>query len=310
MKKQLLTVLAAASVSLTAMAQTYIPNAGFETWGTTAGEDQQPTGWISYNVFTFSLIDVTNQNPTSVTQATGVDAYQGTYSAKITTGTLVNNPDPTNIPNTAGVLMTGVVQFSSPYMRPGYATQQRPMTFDYACKYSPVSGDTAYAFVVLTHWNGTDRDTIATGLDYIVSAINSYTVRSINLAYNSTFNNLQPDTCLILFSASSLNPHDGSAFYVDALNFTGYVGIDEAAAANGVDVYPNPSSALTYFDVVDQSAAYVAVYDMTGREVNRVNIINKKGTVDSYDMASGIYTYSILNDKGEVLSRGKFTVAE
>jgi hypothetical protein len=310
MKKQLLTVLAAASVSLTAMAQAYIPNAGFETWGSTAGEDQQPTGWISYNVFTFSLIDVTNQNPTSVTQATGVDAYQGTYSAKITTGTLVNNPDAANIPNTAGVLMTGAVQFNSPYMRSGYGTNQRPQMFSYACKYTPVSGDSAYALVVLTHWNGSGRDTIAAGLDYLPTAVASYTVRNITLTYNAAFSNAQPDTCLILFSASATAAHDGSTLYVDALSFTGYVGIDEASASNGVDVYPNPASTLVNFDVTDADAAMVAVYDMTGREVKRVNIFNKKGSLDASAMASGMYTYSILNDKGAVVSRGKFTVGQ
>lgn len=311
MKKQLLTALAAATVSMTAMAQAYIPNAGFETWASQLGEDQQPTGWVSYNVFTASLIDPSNQNQTSVTQAGAPDNYQGTYSAKIETVSLAVNPDATTIPNTAGILMTGTVAFSSPYLRPGYATQQRPMTFSYATKYTPANGDSAFCLVALTHWNSatSTRDTVAFGYDLLPNAIAAYSVRTITLTYLQA--NMFPDTAAIFFSASTTtNPQVGSALWVDALSFTGYVGIDEHNAAAGVDVYPNPSNNVTNFDVVDANAAFVVAYDMTGREVKRTMIYNKKGSMDVQDLSTGAYTYTILDKEGNVMSRGKFSVTE
>ena len=98
--------------------------------------------------------------------------------------------------------------------------------------------------------------------------------------------------------------------YVDALGFSGYNSINETSQNNGVDVYPNPSSTITNFDVVSENANEVVIYDMTGREVNRLKIDNKKAQLNSYAMAEGVYTYSILTKENEVLSRGKFAVAQ
>lgn len=163
MKKILLSTVAVAALALASNAQTFIPNPGFESWATTTGEDQQPQSWISYNVFTSPLIPGGSGNPTSVTQAGTPDNYQGNYSARIETVTLVTNPDPTNVPATAGALFTGSVALVSPYMFPGYSSQQRPATMSYYAKYTPVNGDSAYCLVAVTHWNGTSRDTIAWG---------------------------------------------------------------------------------------------------------------------------------------------------
>lgn len=311
MKKQVLTLFAFAAVSASAMAQTFIPNPGFENWGQTLGEDQQPTSWISYNIFTAALIDPTNSNSASVTQAGSPDNYQGNYSAKITTVTLVTNPDPANIPYTAGFLMAGTVSFSSPYLLAGYGNPQRPQTLSYAAKYTPVGTDTAFAVVAVTKWNGTTRDTIGIGIDYMPNAVASYATRTVSVVYDPTYANTIPDTISILFSASSFNaPQVGSALWVDALAFSGYVGMNEIAAAEGVSVYPNPSNDVTYFDLVSDEASVIAVYDMTGREVSRVNVNNKRAAINSYEMNAGVYTYSVLSKEGEVMSRGKFSVTE
>lgn len=310
MKKILLSTVAVAALALASNAQAFIPNAGFESWGTTAGEDIQPSGWISYNIFTFSLFETSGANPTSVTQAGSPDNYAGNYSAKITTVSLVSNPDAATIPNTAGALFTGAVAFSTPYMFPGYASQQRPAAMSYYTKYTPMSGDTAFALVAVTHWNGASRDTIAYGFDYIDFAITAYQQRSITLTYDAAFAGVFPDTISIMFSASSFNnPIAGSALWVDEVAFTGYVGMEDHTQNNGVFVYPNPSSSVTEFDVTTDNASEVIVYDMTGREVTRENFNGRAARVQSAELANGSYTYSIISFEGEVMSRGQFGVA-
>ncbi len=309
MKKQVLSVIAASALALTASAQLYIPNDGMETWGTQFGEDQQPTNWVSYNVFTISFIDPGNVNPTSVTQATGADAYQGTYAAKITTVDLGDNPDAATIPNRAGILMVGAVSISSPYLRPGYQFTARPQTFEYYAKYTPSGVDTGFCLVALTKWNGTSRDTVAWGYSAHAAATSAYSLYTIGLIYNASQTNTFPDTAAIIFSSSSSAPQAGSSLWVDALAFSGNVGVEEAQQNNGVSVYPNPSSSVTYFDVVSGEASTVAVYDMTGREVSRTRIYGKKGAVDTNTLAEGMYTYSILSTDGEPMSRGTFSVA-
>jgi hypothetical protein len=311
MKKQVLSLLAIATFAISASAQ--ITNAGFETWSTSTGEDQQPTGWVSYNVFTSPLIDPSNMNPTSVTQAPSPNNYLGTYSAKITTVDLVINPASPSLPNRAGILMAGTVNLSSPYIFPGYIFANRPATFSYAAKYTPTNVDSANAVVIITKWNTStgSRDTIAVGYDNIPATIPAYLVRNVNLVYDPAFNNVMPDTAQILFSASSfITPQAGSQLWVDALSFTGYVGMDEATLNNRVEVYPNPSSTMTTFDVVAEEAYQVVVTDMTGREVNRLMINNKSAKLNSYQMAAGVYTYTVITKENEVMNRGKFSVAQ
>lgn len=313
MKKQILSLLAVAAVSIGAYAQAYIPEAGFETWSSTGfGVPNQPNGWISGNIFNNAFM-TQNAGIVFCSAAGSPDNYQGTYSMRLETKTLAYNPDTNNFPNTFGYCVTGTVLAQSPYLRPGYPTQQRPVSLSYAAKYAPVGVDTGSCVVVLTHWNtvsGT-RDTVAYGYDFMPLAVSAYTVRTVTLVYDPTYINTFPDTAAIWFNSSSyFTPNVGSVLFVDALAFSGYVGVNENEFNAGVNVYPNPSSTFTTFDVTADNANQVVVYDMTGRQVTSVSIVNKKATVDTYSLATGVYTYSIISKDAEVLSRGKFTVAE
>lgn len=310
MKKQLLSLFAVAALAITASAQ---PNSGFETWSTTAGEDQQPTGWVSYNVFTSFLVDPSNTNPTSVTQAPSPNNYLGTYSAKITTVQLVTNPASATLPSTAGILMAGSVTAVSPYIRAGFAYASRPQTMSYAAKYNPANGDSAYAFMLLTKWNTLtmSRDTVAAGYDLIPATIPAYQVRTIAMTYDPALSTVIPDTCQIFFSSSMVaNPQVGSELWVDAVQFSGYVGVNESTLNTGVNVYPNPSSTVTNFTFTSDEAFQVVISDVTGREVNRLMITNKNAKLNSSMMAAGTYTYSVITKENEVMSRGKFSVAQ
>ncbi|HTL82204.1 MAG TPA: T9SS type A sorting domain-containing protein [Bacteroidia bacterium] len=308
MKKQILSIIAGLTVVSGLFGQAAIPNSGFEVWQQYFGEPQEPQGWISPNIFASTFYNP--NNPTIATAAGTPDNYQGTYSCRIETKTLVQNPDTNTIPNTSGYVLTGSFSIAAPNIRPGYATQQRPQTLTYYAKYAPMNTDTGWAMVLLSHWNTSTnmRDTIGWGFDFMPLAVPAYTQRTITMTY---FSPNAPDTCIIWFSSSSsVSPNVGSVLFVDALSFTGFVGMDEATNATNVDVYPNPSNAVTNFDVSGNDAFEVAAYDMTGREVKRVSIVNKHAELDSYQLAAGTYTYTILSKDGEVLTRGKFSVTE
>ena len=311
MKKNLLSLLAFATFAIVVHAQAIIPNAGFETWASPGfGAPAEPTGWISGNIFNNSFY-LANSGLVFCDSAGAPNNYQGNYSMKLTTRTLVTNPSPSTVPNTFGYCLTGNVLLTSPYIRPGYSSQQRPVSFSYAVKYAPVGTDSAFCLIAVTHWNGSTRDTVAAGLDFINAPIAAYTVRNVSLVYNPTFASTIPDSICIWFSPSSfVTPNVGSVMYVDACSFTGYNGINEATQNNGVNIYPNPSSSLTNFDVTSENANNVVVYDMTGREVTSSIILNKKATINSSNLAEGVYSYSIVGKQGEVISRGKFSVAQ
>src|SRR3989344_8057377 len=113
MKKQLLSIFSILTIG-SAFAQ--IPNNGFESWGSSMGEPAQPLSYVSENVIVISFFP---GNTASVTQATGVDAFAGTYAAKITTVKVNNNPAPTTIPDTIGLLMLGQVSLSPVALKSG-----------------------------------------------------------------------------------------------------------------------------------------------------------------------------------------------
>jgi len=180
----------------------------------------------------------------------------------------------------------------------------------YFAKYTPVGVDSAFCVVLITHWNGSTRDTVAYGVDFMHVAVPSYQQRNVAMTYFPAQVNTIPDTISITFSASSFyNPQVGSALWVDAVSFAGYVGMEENNINNGVSVYPNPSATITQFDVTGDNASQVIVHDMTGREVRRENFNGKVARVNSAELADGAYTYTIVDSEQQVLSRGQFAVA-
>lgn len=144
----------------------------------------------------------------------------------------------------------------------------------------------------------------------MLTSISTYQQRNVAMVYNPTFAGTFPDTISILFSASSpVAPQVGSVLWVDAVAFSGYVGMEENNTNIGVSVYPNPSATVTAFDVTTDNASQVIVYDMAGREVVRENFNGKVARVNSAELANGSYTYSIISTENEVLNRGQFGVA-
>lgn len=82
--------------------------------------------------------------------------------------------------------------------------------------------------------------------------------------------------------------------------------------ADGVSlsVFPNPAKeVLNITSSSDLSNANITIYDMTGRAVIAQSLANN-GQVNVAHLAGGTYTYSILNAKREIISRGKFIVSK
>ncbi|MDP1802709.1 MAG: T9SS type A sorting domain-containing protein [Bacteroidota bacterium] len=84
------------------------------------------------------------------------------------------------------------------------------------------------------------------------------------------------------------------------------------AAADGIDLFPNPSSDLVTFDAkLNGKFDMVEVFDLTGRLVSKI-ILNKTEsttTIDVSGFANGVYLAKISQD-GQVVSTKKFVVAK
>ncbi len=313
MKKRILSIAAVLTLSIGAMAQ---PDFNFETWANVPFSTtvQDPQGWASLNALT--LVGT----PQSTFKET-IAPYAGAASCKITTvkvvGASIPNPfRPGKNFDTAGFVGVGsIVSVPSPSIKFGYSVSGRPATLSFACKYTPVAGDSAFVSAYLTHWNTglSKRDTIASGQYATGVATTSYSVNSLTMYYKLAFSTVWADTMLV-FASSSIYSHDGakigSTFWVDNFSWSGYNSVNDINGIdNKVSVFPNPASSVVNFQS-SVSADAVEILDITGRKVGSYLMTANNVAVSTFDFAPGIYMYTVLNTKREVINRGKFEVTK
>jgi hypothetical protein len=285
------------SLPLASFAQ--IPNYGFNSW-----TNQNPNSWATANLI------MSFGNPQSAFRDT-IIVKEGVASIRIETVKLVNNIFAPDLPDTVGIAFTGNITFSG--LAPGFPYAARPSELAFAYQYAPSSGDTAWASVVLQKWNTSTnmRDTVATGFWFTTGTTSSWTMPTIPLVYNATNPTAYPDTAIILFSSSSyFSPKIGSKLWVDDLAWYGWSGIDAMGIpGEGVTPYPNPASDAISFSVVMPGAATISIFDVTGRMLDAAAITGRTASISTASYAAGVYTYSVLDSNGNVISRGKFNIA-
>jgi hypothetical protein len=305
MKKLLLTIATAASF-VGASAQGNIPNSGLESW-TNAGTYEDPASWTTFNVLSGAIF---GSNPVSVFKETA-NPHSGSFAARITSVGLTSNPAPGEVPDTVGVMFTGAFNFVSQNVDFGYAFTSRPQNFDWWSRYTPAAvGDSGFVIAVLTHWNGTSTDTVAWAGE-VISTEASWTQHTSTFYYNpAVASNTFPDTCIILCSATDdIFLHAGSTLWVDDMSFSGWVGLDETPAQREeVAVFPNPATENVTFTVNNDNASRVQIYDMTGRMISDEMFTGRRVQMSTNELASGMYTYTILDANDQTMNRGKFTV--
>ena len=293
-------------------AKAQAPDFNFETWvNVPFGTIQDHQGWASLNAL------VSFGGTQSVFEETTAP-FAGIGSAKITTvkvtGAAIPNPyrPGTNL-DTAGLLVVGKINVSPPGIKYGYGYATRSAELSFESKYTPVGGDSAFVLAYLTKWNINHRDTIASGKYGTDVSSTVYSLNNITLNYNPAFATVMPDSEQI-FISSSVYSHPGakigSAFYVDALAWSGYNSTNDIKGMeNNVSVYPNPASDnITLTCSVNVSA--VEITDITGRLVGSYSMTDNKINIKTSAFAPGMYIYNVLNRDREVINRGKFEIAK
>lgn len=308
MKKILLSATAILAFAINSSAQDLM----FESWanvpfGTSANQD--PVGWASLNAM---VALGTVQSVFKETTAPN----QGLISAKIQTvkvvGAAIPNPYTTGNIDTAGILVMGAISIAPPGVNYGKPLSGRPATLSFVSKYTPMAGDSAFVLVYLTKYNGSSRDTIAQGKYATGATTTSYSASSITINYDPAFSTVWADTALV-FASSSVYSHGGakigSTFYIDAMSWSGFTGINENTNLGSVSISPNPATNNINF-TSSVNADAVEVLDITGRKVGVFLMAGNAVTVQTSTFKAGMYIYNVLNEKKEVINRGKFEVTK
>ncbi|MBI4931178.1 MAG: T9SS type A sorting domain-containing protein [Bacteroidetes bacterium] len=315
--KKLLLSLIISGASVCAFAQ---PTWNLETWSTmnngVLAVPEEPTSWVTGNQLDNAF---TPGNDTSVFKVSGTEAHSGTYAMKITTVDVVNMPASAVglIPDPVGIAFTGKVQATPSFkIFRGFAYTSRPATCSFWYKYTPQLNDSASCFVTLSKWNGASRDIISSGKWQSAAPQGSYIQQTITMDTNTAFLAVWPDTMEVDFSATRIiTPTIGSILWVDDITFAGSTGINEHAFSNEVTVFPNP--ATNYVNIIADvnEASSVIAYDVTGKVVSSASLkqtmsgINRKeGMINTSNLSAGLYSYAILDERGNTLRNGKFSI--
>jgi hypothetical protein len=318
MKKLILTIAAAFAFLNSGFAQTDL---NFETWNViypAAGTMQDPQGWASFNILNSPLA---GSMPITVSQVTTGTIPSGLIAAKIITDVV---PSSVMIPNpfrpgknfdTVGFVGVGKIIFASPPSlklgAPLPAGVSRPQTLSFSSYAIPQPGDSAFVQAYVTHWNGATRDTIAKGLYVTGVTTSSFAVNTINMTYNNT---IVSGDSMIVIASSSIFKHagakKGSIFYVDNFVWSGYNSVNDINAAdNKVSVFPNPATNAVNFQSTVKADA-VEILDVTGRKIGAYMMTGNNVSVSTFGFAPGFYLYNVVNEKKEIIGRGKFEVAK
>lgn len=89
-------------------------------------------------------------------------------------------------------------------------------------------------------------------------------------------------------------------------------GINEVSAADWSSACPNPMNGHS-FDIhmsADAVVSAVSIMDLSGREVDHINVSNNAGTVrvqTDHTLSDGIYIYSVTGNDGSLLAKGRIT---
>jgi PKD repeat protein len=167
-----------------------------------------------------------------------------------------------------------------------------------------------------------------TGLTATQMATSGGTVNAPYIPWSSTVPN--PKWVTKAFSSILLNPvankrdvkfrfwfqndvstGESQNLYIDNINISGIVGMDEFENSLGLAIYPNPTSSIAEVEFTSptSSAVNITVFDVTGRvvETNQLNGIagvTSKHTINSSNhLNSGIYFISINIDGRKVTKK-------
>lgn len=330
--KKILLILSALMVTGLCHLSAQLIDANFETWHSdyVAINTNDPnsgngsSGWWDFNFdnesFIFGASPVTVFEGSSNPSPEDSSHYAVIVSATMTQKTygLISGYG-FSYPQTNGALFTAYLDINPQDSIPvtfklGIPFTKKIDTLTFWYRYIPNGSDTCSCTVTLSHYSHGASHLIGGGLWTDTAKKTMWTKASVPITYDSIYST--PDTAYILLSACSLftngKPKPGDTLDVDNINYhiSRTAGIDNINAYHdNVTIYPNP--AQTNINIAISGfylATHITVYDITGRVVGAYLINHNFLTIDTQSYPNGLYIYKLLDNYGNPLNVGKFSV--
>ncbi|MCB2220616.1 MAG: PCMD domain-containing protein [Bacteroidetes bacterium] len=285
-----------------AMAQTQIPEGGFDNWTPNSTNIYyEPAGdwWTTLN--SLALLGA----PVTVYQTT--DAHSGEFAAKLETvlwGDFL----------ISGLLASGNFIMTEPYIENGRPFTESPSKFKGWYKYSPVNGDSAGVGALLTRYNTNtgQKDTVATAVRAITNSAETYTQFEID--FNYIIPGINPDTIIIVFTSSgdggNFLGEVGSTLIIDEISLEYPSGIMESLSQEfTISAFPSPATDLVSFEFNTKHPKKLMcnVYAIDGRFMQSFSPSEKKHQLDVSTWQQGKYILQAYIDNS-LVSSAKFVV--
>ncbi|HBS87200.1 MAG: hypothetical protein A2W91_03195 [Bacteroidetes bacterium GWF2_38_335] len=278
MKKIFTLFFALTTLYFVSFGQVDVDNGGFENWTSFSGYED-PTGWDSPN------FEAAYASSFVVSKST--DAYEGTFSVKLESKTVIMFVVP-------GVIVNGDFSYNisagTADVSGGDPYTQRPEKLTGWYKYTPASGDSCTIVAgLMKRIDGITRDTVGSAVFSAKTAVSTWTYFEVPFDYNSLDN---PDSILIAATSTDYtNAMAGSTLYLDKLQLAGgTVGVQDVFEMLDASVYPNPAANDLYIDLKSGQDARVKIINVIGKEVIKKEIeIGIRTKIDISKLPQGVY---------------------
>lgn len=308
-------VLSVITLSVFGMANAQISNSGMEQWrqvNVSSKNFEVPVDWYAAD----SLI---NTFPSAFVPSPEKHIFQ---TSDAHTGSLAAMVMSRNVGGSAGVL-PGVLsnaqvgfdlsKFLLDPNNPGAAivfsggtpVTQRIGGIKAVAKYTTRATDTGALVVQAILKIGSKDSLVGEGYS-VITAGNNYQTIYAPISYNNS--TVVPTHIIVAFASSARSTReDSSTIYVDDVDFV-TVGINDAETAEGAfKVYPNPAANIVRIATGEPGLFTWTVYNLHGQQL-RTASFSQTASIDVSGIPSGLYTYTISDEKGRLIERGKFNI--
>jgi len=274
-----------------------IPNSGFENW-TNMGTYDNPNSWGTMNNTTASSA--------FFTVIKGTPGSPGTACIK-----LISKSDGNKRAIINGIAVSGILDTITQAPKSGFPFSLRPQSLTGKWQHMTYGASSGFISALLTKWNTSfnKRDTIALANIPLGGMVMSWAVFSVNFNYQSSEN---PDSCIIVLSASGTSPTESDYLWVDNLAFSGTVtGINESPdLAFEFETFPNPAKNEIEFSSIKsfRNGDKLIITDLLGNEIFRKDLHESSFKINISNFANGTYICKLINSFGIQYTSNKIII--